>query len=330
MKQRIITMFAIVLGVFLSATASAQAIQTPTFNANPQPGYYNEPITLTDTSGSSGVHEWDCHYGNHSTFVPEQTGNSAICVYTKDQIPQAAQRVTEGSQQMTFADTLSVIDHADAPFDTILASPTSVSLPQDTILLRTPKTTLDVVCTTAQDLQCPAEVVGRSGPDGSGLYSYSVRIMNAAMGPGTELDVTASNGPGTPVDRDQFALTVTANANDPFGLDRRNFLVCQTGKRGKYEVGASIDYYSSGTLPKVKMTLLRKKDTGGYGKVKTVKGSSDGTAFSRYFLQTTSALVSLSSKALNQGKYKVKATIGAKPYLQPKTKTTTLKVSKCG
>ena len=78
------------------------------------------------------------------------------------------------------------------------------------MVLRTPKTTLDVVCTTAEDMQCPAEVVGRSGPDSSGLYSYSVRIMNAALGAGTELDVTASNGPGTPVDRDQFALTVVS------------------------------------------------------------------------------------------------------------------------
>lgn len=167
MNQRnmYLTVFAVMLGIFLSVAATAQAISQPTFTANPQPGYYDEPITLTDTSGSSGIHEWDCHYAEHAgNFVAEQTGLSASCVYSSSDVPTAAQRVTDGVNQMVYSNDVYVIDRTDAPFNTILVSGTAVSLP-GTVQFQTPKSELSAVCTTDGGEQCPAEVTGRSGPE---------------------------------------------------------------------------------------------------------------------------------------------------------------------
>lgn len=167
------------------------------------------------------------------------------------------------------------------------------------------------------------------------MYTYSVRIMNAATGPGTVLETTANNGVGTPSDRKSFALTVTGNANSPFGLVKRHFLVCEPQERhgrptGKYLVGASLDYYQTGgKSPTVKVTLLRAKDTGGMEKVKTVKGSVE-EGFSPWFVKTDSALVTLSPEAIDTNDFSVRAQIEAGKYLKKKTKTSRVKLSRCG
>jgi hypothetical protein len=338
MNQRstYLTMLVVALGIFLGTATSAQAISQPTFDANPQPGYVNEPITLTDTSGSSGVHEWDCHYGDETpAFTPEQTGLTATCIYPKNSgqmVTAVAQRVTDGPNQMIYSASLVVQDRSDQPFDTILASPAAITVPADLVKLQTTKSELSATCITDGGQQCPADVVGRSGPDASGLYTYSVRIMNAAVGPGTVLDTTASNGVGTPSDRKSFDLTVVANRNSPFGLVKREFLTCQPHPKqaGKYQVGASLDYYQSGDSDpsRVTVTLLRKQTTGGYAKVKKASGSVE-PGFSQWFEKTNAALATLSAKAVESKDFKVKATISAGKDLKKKTKRGRLTPAGC-
>lgn len=338
-RNKYLVTFAAVLGMFLGTAGSAQAINQPTFSVNPSPGYVNEPITLTNTSVQEPgtVHEWDCNFESTETgppvFEAEQIGTTATCTYSVAGSPSPAQRVTDGSEQMIYDRFVRVYGQTDKPAETSLVSSSTVRLPDELVKFQTPKSQLGVTCQTDGGSQCPAEVVDRSGPNGFGLYTYSVRIMNAKVGPGTVLETTADNGVvNGQVDEDSFNLTVASNANSPFGLVSRDFLVCQPHPKrsGKLQVGASLAYYqSSGNDPsRVTVTLLRKKNTGGYAKVKKVKGQQiDG--FSRYFSKSLSALVTLKSTAPTSKKYKVKAKIGSGNALKTKTKTTRITPKKC-
>jgi hypothetical protein len=271
MTKRIM-IIAAVLGAFLSFATSAQALTQPTFDVNPQPGYVGEPITLTDTSNNMPgvVHEWDCDYsGNPAEFSVDQTGSSSSCTYNQSGTAFVAQRVTDGNQSAMFYKGVSVYSQSDKPFDTILASSSTLNVP-DTVAFQTPKSQFDVYCYTGSR-QCPAFVTGRSGPTASGIYTHYVRVENALAGQDLQLETTASNDSGASQDTKTFTFHVASNANAPLKVLKREMTVCQPSvkRSGQVQIGARMEYYQSGGPDRSSIkVILQKKGT--------VKGLHDG------------------------------------------------------
>lgn len=272
MTQRTIIMFAVVLGFSLSTVAQANALSQPTFDVNPNPGYVNEPVTLTDTSNNppSAVHEWDCDYsGNPAEFNAEQSGSTATCVYSQETSTFVAQRVTDGGQSSIYYGGITIYSQSDKPFDTQLASPSTINVP-GTVSFRSNKSQFDVYCYVG-GRQCPAFVTGRSGPTTSGIYTYFVRVENAVAGQSLQLETSADNDTGAYPDRKTFTFHVASNANAPLKVISRQMKVCEPSSRhsGKTEIGARMSYYLSGGTDRSKvLVVLQKKDSfeGSHGK----------------------------------------------------------------
>lgn len=343
MHKRMIIMFVVALGVLLSTTASAQAqsIPQPTFDIIPSPGYVNEPVTATDNSGGGGLHEWDCHYTTRpEEFDPEQTGNSATCVYSDADFQTIAQRITIGTESRVYWDQARILPQADKPFDTILASPNTVSLP-NVVLFQSNKSTLEVQCHTGtQNQVCPAEVVSQTAPDGSGIRTFSVQIDNAAVGEGIVLETQAYNDFDSPQDFDSFNLYVSSNANAPYKLVDRTFLTCvpDAKRRHSYQVGAQAEYYQSGGADPTRVMVKLQRKSGKpspngkhrWLKVKKVVGEPDGSESSPYLLKQLSVSAKVSQRSLKKQKYRVKTKFYFGSYEPSQTKVSRLTLSKCG
>lgn len=343
MDKRAVTAVAGVLIASAVFGGQSWARHQASFSIDPEPGYVNEPVTLTDTSGSSnGFHEWDCELenGDQANFQPEQTGSSATCVYSTARTYSPAQRVTEGDHVDIFSTGLTVYAQEDKPAPITLVSPSTINVPEDEIAVQTPKREVEAVAYCDAEpfpRQCPEALVRETPPNESGLRTFYFRIENASVGPAT-LRVFADNGCcNKPRDDAEFDLKVASSRYHPFGVVERDLFSCAPDpeRPGQILAGANFSYYldAENDPTQIKLKVLRKdRESGQMKKVKAATKSPDprrDAPLSPFGLRDFSASIRQKVELLRRQRLYLRSTITVPGYFKSKTKTRRLKASEC-
>ena len=244
MKRFMITLGGVLLLSF-AVPVVAQASPQVSFTVSPAHVVVGEPVTVTDTTsnpdGYELAYEWaKTGFPNYDVRAGSPECLNAMCsqarwTYSSPGMYEITELVSwPGAPDggISSYQRVTVVDPADAPAPIYLTTPTTVSLP--TVLeavspkphLQNERLDRGLVfggCKSALSESawgvCEPYLIGRTGPDASGLYHYRFRLVMANPGV-VELTFSAWNAPGRfpfelipeYADTQTFTLNVIGNA----------------------------------------------------------------------------------------------------------------------